>query len=80
VYLRAGPDALVARLDGRDDRPLLAGLDRAGRRARLVDLLAAREAAYASAAFAVDTDDRPIDAVVDAVCEGIATAADGASG
>ena len=58
VYLRAGIDALLERVGEARDRPLLAGLDAAGRRARLAELLAEREAAYLRATVVVDTDDR----------------------
>ena len=61
VYLRARPETLVDRLADAGDRPLLDGLDRPERLARLRELLEKREAAYATARLAVDTDEREID-------------------
>jgi len=80
VYLRAAPDALAARLEGREDRPLLAGLDRAARRARLAELLAERESAYESATVSVDTEGLAVSAVVEAVCRRISDANAAAGG
>ncbi len=56
IYLRARLDTLARRVSGAATRPLLAGLDATGRRAKLVELLAARAPAYAQAHFTVDTD------------------------
>jgi shikimate kinase len=58
VWLRASLDTLVERTHA-GGRPLLEG----DRRARLADLLAAREPCYARADHAIDTDGRPIAAV-----------------
>ena len=63
VYLRARPETLLARVGTAEARPLLAGLDAAGRLARLRELLTARESAYAAARERVDTDDRSVDEV-----------------
>jgi shikimate kinase len=64
VWLRAPTAVLAARVGNDEKRPLLAG-DPAGALARLSTL---REAAYTAAAdAAVDTDDRDVDAVADAV-------------
>lgn len=64
VWLRAGTEALVARTSRGGHRPLLDG-DRAGTLARLAD---ERNGMYAEVADAVvDTDDKDIDDVVDAV-------------
>jgi shikimate kinase/3-dehydroquinate synthase len=46
AWLDAPAEALAARLRGREDRPLLHGLDQAGRTARLAEIAAARRAAY----------------------------------
>jgi 3-dehydroquinate synthase len=56
VYLRASPETLARRVGAARRRPLLAGLDAAGRVARLAALLAEREPAYLRAAIVVDTD------------------------
>ncbi len=56
VYLRAGLETLLDRLGEAEDRPLLAGLDRAGRRRRLAALLAEREPAYLRAHHVIDSD------------------------
>jgi 3-dehydroquinate synthase len=57
VYLRARLETLLARIGNASSRPLLAGLDAAGRRARLEALLAERKPAYETARITVDTDD-----------------------
>lgn len=72
VYLRASPEALAQRLGDAGSRPLLAGRDAAGRLARLRELLAEREAAYAAAEIVVDTDALAPAAVVERVAERIA--------
>jgi shikimate kinase len=59
VYLRARPETLARRVGSGAGRPLLAGLDEAGRLAKLRELLAAREAFYRKAQLIVDTDNRP---------------------
>jgi shikimate kinase len=56
VYLRARPETLLERLGEAAGRPLLAGLDRGGRLARIRALLADREPGYARADVVVDTD------------------------
>lgn len=67
VYLRAAPETLLARLGSCATRPLLHGLSRAGRLARLTELLAERAASYETAAIVVDTDELDADEVADAV-------------
>jgi len=67
VYLRASPDALLARVGRADGRPLLAGLDSAARRARLAEMLEARRSAYETAAIVVDTDGQPPEAVAERI-------------
>ncbi len=69
VYLRARPERLLARLGERADRPLLAGLDRDGRLARLRELLEERRSSYETASIVVDTDRRAVAAVVSDVAE-----------
>jgi len=71
VWLRARPETLLARLGEGATRPLLAGLPGAARLARLRELLAAREPAYASAALAVDTDASPVDEVVERIARAL---------
>ena len=56
VYLRARPDTLARRVGAGASRPLLAGLDAAGRLAKLRELLAQREPSYMQADWVVDTD------------------------
>jgi shikimate kinase len=56
VYLRARPETLAARVGAGDARPLLAGLDAAGRLAQIRRLLAEREPFYLRASCVVDTD------------------------
>jgi len=63
VYLRARPETLLARVGDAEARPLLAGLDAAGRLTRVQELLSAREPAYAAARECVDTDGRSVDEV-----------------
>jgi len=52
ICLEAAPEALAERLGTATDRPMLAGADR---RERIAELLAAREAAYASLPHHIDT-------------------------
>jgi shikimate kinase len=73
VWLRARPETLLARIgEGAASRPLLAGLAPARRLERLRELLAAREAAYATAALVVDTDERGVDEVVERIASTLA--------
>lgn len=67
VYLRARPESLLARLGDCAGRPLLAGLDPAGRAARLEALLRQRSSAYEAADLTVDTDERPVVELVDLI-------------
>ncbi len=75
VWLDASPETLAARVGDAAERPLLAGLDRAGRIAKLAELRAAREAAYGSAAHRIETDGRS----VDEICARIRAALEGAA-
>ena len=65
VYLRARPETLLARVGDASSRPLLRDLEPAAQRARLADLLAQRRSAYESAAIVIDTDDQPVEALVE---------------
>ena len=56
VWLDAEPETLAERIGDSQKRPLLAGLDRAGRVARLAQLRADRLAAYSEAELHVRTD------------------------
>jgi shikimate kinase len=67
VWLDARPETLVERIGAGAERPLLAGLDREARIAKLGALREAREPAYASARLRVDTDARSVDEVCAAV-------------
>ncbi len=67
VYLRARPETLLARVGDAKDRPLLRGLAPAAQQARLAELLAQRKSAYESAAITIDTDDQPLEALVESV-------------
>ena len=67
VYLRARAETLLARVGRADERPLLAGRNPDERLARLRELLAQREAAYSRARVRVDTDERALDDVVEAI-------------
>lgn len=71
VWLRATPETLLARVGQGEGRPLLRGLDEAGRRERLSALLAEREAHYGSADLIVDTDGRSVEEVAEAVLFGL---------
>ena len=75
VYLRANLDTLLERIDNAGERPLLAGLDREAREARLRALLREREPAYASAALAVDTDGRTASEVAGTIADALAAGA-----
>jgi shikimate kinase len=57
VWLRARPETLLARVGEGEERPLLRGLGREARLARLGELLQRRELHYARAQIAIDTDD-----------------------
>ena len=76
VYLRARPETLLARIGDARGRPLLAGLDTAGRLARMRELLRARAAQYARSARVVDVDEGDIDAVADRVLQVLGDAAE----
>lgn len=75
VYLRARPDTLVERVGSPDARPLLAGLDREARRARLEALLVERESSYARAGLIVDVDERDERGVVQEIVDALAAGA-----
>jgi shikimate kinase len=56
VYLRARAETLARRVGSGTSRPLLAGLDAAGRLAKLRELIAQREPAYMQAHHIVEAD------------------------
>ena len=64
ICLEAAPEALAERLGSATDRPMLAGADR---RERIAELLAAREAAYASLPHHIDTTGLSVSQVADRV-------------
>jgi 3-dehydroquinate synthase len=64
ICLHAPVDAILARLDGADDRPLLAGSER---QARVEALLAQRAAAYAAIPHHIDTDGLSVEQVAERV-------------
>jgi shikimate kinase len=67
VWLDAAPETLVARMGDSQKRPLLAGLDRPGRVARLTVLREERLSAYSAAAIRVVTDGMAVDEAAAAV-------------
>ncbi len=69
VYLRARPATLARRVGEAAARPLLAGLDAAGREARLNAILTERAPHYETAEITVDTDDLDAEQVAGAVAE-----------
>ncbi len=70
VWLDARPETLVERIGEAAERPLLAGLDRAARIAKLAALRDSRAVAYATAVHHIETDGRS----ADEVCAAIRTA------
>jgi shikimate kinase len=71
VCLTAAPATLLERVGGGDDRPLLAGADRAE---RVRELLAARAAAYADADATIDTTAKTVREIVDEIVAWLASA------
>ncbi|MCB9627639.1 MAG: 3-dehydroquinate synthase [Sandaracinaceae bacterium] len=67
VTLRADPEVLLQRIGDGGGRPLLAGLEVAQRRARLLALLEARACAYAECHAEVDTGDTSVDEAVEQI-------------
>ncbi len=72
VYLKTAPETLLARVGRARTRPLLNGLDDAGRLAEIRRLLEERGTAYESARIVVSTEDRDVAAVAEAVAEELA--------
>ncbi|MCS7178650.1 MAG: 3-dehydroquinate synthase [Anaerolineae bacterium] len=64
ICLDARPEIILARLAGKDDRPLLAGPDR---EPRVAALLSQRAAAYAAIPHHIDTSDLSVAAVAERV-------------
>lgn len=71
VYLRASLDSLMHRVGAAEGRPLLAGLDEAGRRERLEEMLRDRRAAYESARLLVDTDGQSVEQIARTIIEAL---------
>lgn len=71
VYLKAGLETLLVRVGEARGRPLLGGLDEAGRRAELERLLGERAPHYEGAKVVVDTEGRDVAAVVMAIQEAL---------
>jgi shikimate kinase len=67
VYLRARPETLLERVGDPGSRPLLAGLGRAERLARIEGLLGEREPAYGRARIVVDVDDWDAEAITERI-------------
>jgi shikimate kinase len=67
VYLRARASSLLDRLGDCAERPLLEPLAPRERLARLEKLLAERASAYETAAIAVDTEGRTVEAVAEEI-------------
>lgn len=67
VYLRARPETLLERVGEGAGRPLLAGLSKAERLARLGEILAERAPAYEKASVVVDGDGLAAGEVVERV-------------
>jgi shikimate kinase len=80
VWLDARPETLARRIGADPARPLLAGLDAAGRVERLGELCARRAHAYASAELRVVTDDKDVGEVCRAVLDGLGLEARRADG
>jgi shikimate kinase len=74
VYLRARPETLLERVADAETRPLLRGLSRGQRLARLSALLAEREPHYASAAIVLDTDAAAVEDLVEELAARLAGA------
>lgn len=66
IWLRVSPRTVLGRVGETDDRPLLRGPDRLK---RIEELSAQREAIYAEAGVAVDTDELTVDQVVQRIEE-----------
>jgi shikimate kinase len=69
VYLRARPSTLLERIGDPGSRPLLAGLDRRERLARIERLLSEREGAYGRARIVVDVDEWNTGAIAERIAE-----------
>ena len=77
VWLDARPETLVERIGEAAERPLLAGLGRGARIAKLAALRDARAAAYGTAELRVETDVRSVEEVCAVI---LAALANGAAG
>ena len=72
IYLRASPEQLLRRVGDGEKRPLLRGLAREERLARLREFAAEREASYLTARVVVDTDDATTGQVVSQIVDRLA--------
>lgn len=64
IWLKVSPRVVLKRIKHKNNRPLLQGADRLK---RIEKLAAQRENVYAEADITVDTDDKPVDRVVDEI-------------
>lgn len=71
VWLDARPETIVERIGAAAERPLLAGLDRGGKLAKLEELREARLAAYATAEIRIETDALGAEAVCAAILDAL---------
>lgn len=72
VWLDARPETQLARIGAGATRPMLFGLDQAGKIARLRDLSARRAAAYASAELRLATDEQSVVELCRAIAQRLA--------
>jgi shikimate kinase len=77
VYLKASASSLLSRLGDCSERPLLHGLAPERRLARIETLLAERASNYETAAIAVDTERRTVEAVAEEILRGLDVARPG---
>lgn len=77
VWLDASPETLAARIGDGGARPLLAGLERDARIAKLAALRAERAEAYGAAALRIDTDALTVDEVCARIRDALALGAEG---
>jgi shikimate kinase len=66
IWLKVSPKVVLQRIKRKNNRPLLQGADPLK---RIEELAAQRENVYAEAGITVDTDDKPVDRVVDEILQ-----------